>query len=136
MNDERDPALVQAYEQALYDVHLPGGDAVFSASREPAGNLAPLQGRPFAVVTAHNPDGRAAPDAQNVAASGRLEAEIRRQGWQYVAANGRDEERTHQEPSFAVFDLTEDRARQLGAHFAQDCVYYWDGRQGGLVWCT
>jgi len=132
-SDRHAPELIRAYEEALFDIHLPDGAIVVSVG-DPIGHAAPLLTRRFTVITAYNPNGQDAPELDNRRRMQNLEADIRAQGWEYYSAVGHDAEWTHQEPSFAVLDRSREEAHALGARYNQACVFYWDGRRGTLVW--
>ena len=55
---------------------------------------------------------------------------------QYHDAVCQSVDASHSEPSFAVVDLTEQQAYELGLDFDQACVFYWTGELGKLLWCT
>jgi hypothetical protein len=135
MRSDPDPELARAYERALYDVHLPGGTLTLLVKRAPLGNSGPIRGRRLAVLTAYNSGHERPSEAENEAANARLLAEIERRGLTWARAVGYSPERDHEEPSFAVFDLSVDEALALGRAFGQAAVLYWDGRRACIAWC-
>jgi hypothetical protein len=128
-------ALSTSYRETLFEIETPDGKATLRV--ENVNSTLPdwLRGRPVAVVTAYNPGMQRPNETTNLLANRRLRAVIEQRGWSYWTAVGRSPSGDHAEPSFAVLDLTEDEARELGAQFDQACVFYWDREQGRLLWC-
>ena len=56
----------------------------------------------FAIITAYDPEGRAATPADNVAADAALEAELRSAGYRLHRITGGSEDGVHQEPGWGV----------------------------------
>lgn len=129
------PDLVRAFERALYDVQLPGGTVTLLVRRAPLGNSGPIRGRRLAVVTAYNPGRERPGESANRAAHERLRREIERRGRVSYEALGYSPERDHEEPSFAIPDIGEDEAVELGRQFGQAAILVWDGRRCRVVWC-
>jgi hypothetical protein len=119
------PHVWDAYVGAVIRVEAPGG--VFWVRPAPAGRSTgeypDPAGRTIYVMTAHNPGGRIAPAADNVAAEARLAAELGRRGLVWWPADGGDPSWTHVEPGAAVVGLSEDEALALGAQFEQDAIF-------------
>lgn len=130
-----DDALARAYADAEYEAHLPGGTVRFRVGAAPAGATAQVEGRRLAILTAYNPGHERPGDAANRAANRRLRAHLRDRGHLAFPARGSSPDRAHQEPSFAVLDVSEDDARAIGRAFRQAAVLYWDGRSARLLWC-
>ena len=128
--------LRRSFERSLYDVHLPDGTVTLLVRRAPLGNSAPIRDRRLAIVTAYNPGHERPGEAANRAANERLRVEVERRGWAWYPAIGYSPERDHTEPSFAVLDVGEDEATELGRQFGQAAVFVWDGRRGRLAWCS
>jgi hypothetical protein len=124
--------LVKAYEETLFEVALPTGPVVFSVSSTPETGQAFEQ--PLTVVTAYNPGLKRPGPRENEQSNQRLEQYLQAIGRTYYRAIGYSPDRSHEEPSFAVVDLTKDEARDIGERFGQACVFYWDGQKGQLVW--
>lgn len=135
MNRYVDPNLVEAYARTLYEVRLPSGAVVLRVEARAIGDVGCLLGRSVAVVTAYNPGLARPSEDENRRANGRLEREIEERRWEYYPALGYSPDRSHQEPSFAILDLSDDEARALGARYGQAAVFFWDGARGRLVWC-
>ncbi len=130
-----DGELARAFERTLYDVNLPGGTVTLLVRRPPLGNSAPIRDRRLAIVTAYNPGTSRPSEEANRAANERLRAEIEGRGWAWCPAVGYSPERDHEEPSFAVLDVGEAEAIDLGRLFGQAAVLVWDGRRARLAWC-
>ncbi|WP_330460368.1 DUF3293 domain-containing protein [Streptomyces sp. NBC_00820] len=96
---------------------------------EPAGTAA------VHVVTAWNPRGLTAPDADNARAQGLLLDEVRRRGLTWWAAVGGDAPGTHREESVAVTGLSDAEARALGYRFGQDAVFAWSADAWRVLAC-
>lgn len=123
------------YAETLFDVESPDGTVTLRVGAA-EGELPPsVRGRRLTVVTAYNPGTARPGEEANCRANERLRAAIECAGWSYWPAVGRSPSGDHAEPSFAVLDITEEQARELGAQFEQACVFYWDGERGRLVWC-
>jgi hypothetical protein len=132
-----DESSAQAtYLEALFDVEAPNGTATLSVGCSGVDLPRSLRGRRLAVITAYNPGPARPGEAANRRANQRLREAIEAAGWTYWSALGRSPSGDHAEPSFAVLDISADRARDLGARFDQACIFYWDGMQGRLVWCN
>lgn len=136
VNEKVDADLARAYERTLYDVQLPDGTVTLLVRRAPLGNSGPIRDRRLAIVTAYNPGYERPDDAANRAANERLRAEIERRGWAWCEATGYSPERDHREPSFAIFDVSDDEAVEIGRQFGQAAIFAWDGRRGRIAWCT
>ncbi len=136
MHQQRDPALVTAFEQALYEVELSSGNITFRVAAVPRGDLRPLHGRSVTVVTAYNPGQDRPSEVENQRANGRLLLEIATRGWEHYPALGYSRDRSHVEPSRAVLDLSEAEACALGQRYRQAAVFYWDGAAARLIWCA
>ncbi len=135
MHQQRDRALVLAYEQALYEVQLTTGIITFRVAAAPLGDLRPLRGRSVTVVTAYNPGHDRPSEAENQRANGRLLSEIAARRWEHYPALGSSPDRSHVEPSLALLDLSEAESCALGQRYRQAAVFYWDGAAGRLIWC-
>jgi hypothetical protein len=125
-----------AYAEAVFDVEAPDGTATLSVGR-PSVDLPPsLHGRRLAVVTAYNPGAKRPGEEVNSRVNDLLRVVIEAAGWSYLLGVGRSPSGDHAEPSFAVIDISDEQAKDLGARFDQACVFYWDGARGRLVWCA
>ena len=131
-----DADLGRTFERSLYDVHLPDGTVTLLVRRAPVGNSGPIRDRRLAIVTAYNPGHERPGAAANRAANEQLRAEIERRGWVWYPALGYSPERDHAEPSFAILDVGEDDAVEIGRQFGQTAVLVWDGRRARVVWCA
>lgn len=80
-------------------------------------------GRPIAVITAHNPGGVTVADEANDKAQAALEAELDRRGIAWWPAAGADPDWSHVEASVAIPGLSEADALALGADFGQEAVF-------------
>ena len=83
-------------------------------------------GVPFAIVTACNPLGRVASDAENETSEARLEEEVRGRGYRFLRADGRSPDGTHRERGIAI-DAALAVARELALRFEQEAYYWFDG---------
>ncbi|MBA3562498.1 MAG: DUF3293 domain-containing protein [Gammaproteobacteria bacterium] len=126
--------LVEAFRTAHFDILIDPRPVTLSLYGVVPCGTHRLEKR-LAVVTGWNP-GMSRPDhAVNEQANKRLEARLREDGLRYVPAVGRSPDRSHAEPSFAVFDLDADEARALAEDFGQAAVFCWDGKRAHLEWC-
>jgi hypothetical protein len=81
------------------------------------------EGRTICVITAHNPRGQLASDAENGSAQARLKAELERRGLTWWPTAGGDPSWTHVEASAAVIGMAEADAIALGAQFGQNAIF-------------
>ena len=121
--------------ETLFDVESPDGTVALTVDRSEGDLPTSIRGRCLTVVTAYNPGAARPGEEANHRANERLRTVIEDAGWTHWPAVGRSPSGDHAEPSFAVLDVTEEQARELGARFDQACVTYWDGERGRLVWC-
>lgn len=128
----RDPALVAAYEAALFDVEFASGRCTFDASGQLNGAKVD---EAFGGITAWNPGWERLGPAENEAANARLADAIDARGWRRLAAVGRDRRVTYAEPSFAVFGATQEELVELARKFRQEAIFWWDGEWCRVVWC-
>lgn len=136
MRPQHVPALVQAYEHARFEVQFDRATIVFRVAAEPLGDVRRVAGRSVTVVTAYNPGQERPSEEVNGRANAYLRAEIFKRQWEHYPAVGYSPDRSHEEPSVAVLDLSEAEARTLGQRYRQACVFYWDGSASRLVWCA
>ncbi|MBI2755988.1 MAG: DUF3293 domain-containing protein [Chloroflexi bacterium] len=129
------PGLAQAYAEALYQIHHPAGDMLFSMKGFISGKADLVRHQTYTVVTAYNPGTEQPNEAVNQAAHRRLVAYVEEHGWTAHPAAGFSPDRSHLEPSLAIAGLSRLDAAAVGARFQQAAVFYWDGVQPHLVWC-
>jgi len=98
-------------------VLIDGAPVTILPRRAPVGNSGPIRGRTLAIVPAAEADGRAA--------SGTLA------GRSVLAATVEPGAR----PAFAVLDLGEGEATELGRALRLAAILYWDGRRAHLLPC-
>lgn len=89
----------------------------------------------FAVITAYDPEGRAASPADNVAADARLEAELRAAGFRLHRLTGGSADGVHLEPGWGV-TLGLPGAVEFGRRYRQVAVFYVRSGQLALVDCA
>ena len=127
------PELVRAYEETLFIIYLADRDTITCEVGKPPS--APLPAATVTVITAWNPGLERPNDEDNRAANRRLERELIAQGYEFSSACGRSRDGTHEEASFAIFDVSADDAARLGRRFGQSAVFWAGKGQGMLVWC-
>jgi hypothetical protein len=132
------PSRWDAYEDAVLRIEAPGG-AIW-VRRMPishtAGEYPDPEGRTIYVITAHNPGGRLAPDAENAAAQARLAAELGRRGLTWWPAAGGDPSWSHVEASAAVVGIQAPDAIALGTQFGQEAIFALTPRYRQVLGCT
>ena len=118
-------AAWDAYVTAEIRIELPGGPVLVypAPPLQAAGRYPDPEGRPIAVITAHNPGGVVAADEANAKAHAALEAELNRRGLAWWPAAGADPQWSHVEASVAVPGMSEADALALGAEFGQEAVF-------------
>jgi uncharacterized protein DUF3293 len=94
------------------------------------------EGRPIYVMTAHNPGGRLASDAENAVAEDRLTAELERRGLTWWPATGGDPSWTHVEPGAAIIGIEETAAAALGAEYGQEAIFILTPADRRVVGCV
>jgi hypothetical protein len=127
-----------AYIDAVLRIEAPGGvvwvrPAPVSWS---SGEYPEPEGRAICVITAHNPGGRLASEAENASAQARLAAELERRGLTWWPAAGGDPSWRHVESSAAVIGMAEADAIALGAQFGQDAIFVLTRAERLVVGCA
>jgi hypothetical protein len=125
-----DPATVLAYQQTEYRVSGSVPAVLRVGVRCPELAMLHLmhQADCSAFITACNPLGVAAEDAQNARRQAELAAQITRHG--YVAIAGIGQHPTGDwrgEPSYLVLGISRDAAQRLGQQFEQNAILWTDG---------
>ena len=123
-------ALDSAYREAVYEVDLTSGRLRFVIGAP----LPLLAGRPFALLTAHNPGSLRPGDEANLRANEQLERRLASLGLEHVTARGVSPDGSHIEPSFAVFGIEREMALELAAEFGQAAIVWFDGATAELAW--
>jgi len=127
-----------AYIDAVLRIEAP--DGVIWVRPQPisrsTGQYPDPEGRTICVITAHNPGGRLASDAENASAQARLTAELERRGLTWWPAAGGDASWRHVETSAAVIGMREADAIALGAQFGQDAVFLLTPADRQVVGCA
>lgn len=90
---------------------------------------------PLHVVTAVQPD--ADPDsAESAARMGILDQELKARAIRAIPVVGSNFDGTQREDIRAIFGLTDDEARGLGARFGQVAVFAWQGEHWSVLACA
>jgi hypothetical protein len=131
------PGAWSAYSDAVVRIEAPSGviwvrPAPISTT---SGRYPEPAGRAICVITAHNPGGRLAADADNAAAQARLVTELDERGLAWWPAAGGDPSWTHVEESAAVIGIDEADAIALGAQFGQDAIFVLTPADRRVVGC-
>jgi hypothetical protein len=93
--------------------------------KEPTENQPPPDwSRPFAILTAYNPGGRKQDTEANEESSRKLRQALSRKSLPKYRVTAVSEDWSHEEKSFAVWELTHAAAAQIGRDFGQD-AYFW-----------
>ncbi len=77
----------------------------------------------FGIVTACNPDGIDSPEADNQAATLRLQSILADEGLTHFPVTGGSPDFTHAEPGFGIL-ATRERCLALGREFRQEAVFW------------
>jgi Protein of unknown function (DUF3293) len=127
-----------AYTSAMVSIESPSGVIWLTPApiTSADGRYPDPDGRPIAVITAHNPAGRLASDEANAAAQARLESELNRRGLTWWPATGGDPTWTHVEAGVALVGVAEAEAVALGAEFRQDAIFVFSTAERRIVSCT
>jgi hypothetical protein len=127
-----------AYIDAMLRIDAPDGVIWVrpTAISRSTGQYPDPEGRTICVITAHNPGGRVASDAENASAQARLLEELDRRGLTWWSAAGGDPSWTHVEASAAVIGIAEADAIVLGAQFGQDAIFVLTPADRQVVGCA
>lgn len=127
------------YEGAVIKLQTPGGRWVWMCPAPPSvvgGQYPDPQGRSICVITAWNPSGQVAAEADNASAQEELVKAITGRGWESWAAVGGNPSWTHTEDSVAVVGVDEAEVAALGAVFGQDAIFSLSPAGRRIVGCT
>lgn len=80
--------------------------------------------RRFAIVTAHNPNGRITDPAANLVADEALRGALERQGLDHFRVTGGSRDGRHQEPGWGIVLTTPSIAQDLSVRFRQ-LAFFW-----------
>ena len=136
MRPQDDPSW-HAYGDTILEF-LPGADPVRvdlrKAVTEPLARMLATRGLPgtFVVVTACNPRGHAASDAENVVRTAVLRQTLDARQLAWIPADGLSPDGTHREPGVAVA-MSHGDAQALAREFEQSAIYRYDGEAFWLV---
>ena len=89
----------------------------------------------FGLVTAYNPDGRPASDAENAAATEALRAELAGGAAVFFPVTGGSADFVHAEPGFGIALNTRAEAVALGRRWRQEAVFWVEAGEVELVPC-
>jgi hypothetical protein len=123
-------ALSQLYRAAIYEA----GGVAFTLSEQPAG-VTLFEGRPFAILTAHNPGSRPLSPEENARRHRELERALRGRGHDLAPSVNRSPEGDWVEEGFAVFGIGLEEALAVGRRFGQNAIIYGEGKRVALAWC-
>jgi hypothetical protein len=115
----------EAYVTTEVRIDVPGGSVrVFPGPPlQASGSYPDPAGRPIAVLTAHNPQGRVVSDEANAAAQKLLEEELAGLGLEWWPAAGADPSWEHVEQGVAIPGMSEADALALGARYDQEAIF-------------
>ena len=120
-----------AYVAAHYQV-----DGLTFKLESQATGMQLFEGRPFALITAHNPRSEVLREAENVRRHKELVSLVTQLGLESCCAVGKSPDSSWQEESLAIFDLRLERALALGRRFEQNALLYGEADKVGLAWCA
>jgi len=125
------------YTQAILRLELPEGEieVVPGAFGRFSGTF-PGNGRPFHIITAHNPGGHPSSPEDNALAQSRLVARVAETALEHYPAAGGDRAWEHVEASLAVVGLDREQACALGREFGQDAIFEWSPTALAVLSCT
>lgn len=121
---------IEAFRASTVVVEPPGREPVVLTPGTPVPTPADLglHGG-VAIVTAHNPDARQVPDAENDRRHGDLLRRVEGEGWRWLPAVGRGDVEPDgsqwSERSIALLDADRDRAVALADDFHQSGIFWW-----------
>ncbi|HBS05383.1 MAG TPA: hypothetical protein DEA96_10480 [Leptospiraceae bacterium] len=128
------------FGKAVFEIHVPGKDTtILTADGLISG---PLPENDWIIITAYNPGHRRPAKEENELSNQRMLQTLQQAGLSCYPALGRNEDSSHQEPSFAVALETGPLKYQLAfvssvaGAAGQAAVFYWDcnARKGRTVW--
>lgn len=123
-------ALSQVYQAAIYEA----GGVAFTLSDKPAG-VSIFEGRPFAILTAHNPGSQPLSPEENARRHRELERALRERGYDLAPSVNRSPEGDWVEEGFAVLGIGLEEALAVGRRFGQNAIVYGQGERVALAWC-
>lgn len=123
-------ALSQVYRTAVYEA----GGVAFTLSEKPTA-LTLFEGRPFAIITAHNPGSRRLSDEENARRHRELERLLRGRGYDLAPSVNRSPEGDWVEEGLAVLGIGLEEALDIGRRFGQNAIVYGQGERVALAWC-
>jgi len=89
--------------------------------------------RPFAIITAHNPQDIILNDFLNFIKNTELEGVIKTLGYEYMTSIG--ELFDYSEESFIVYDIDKNEALRIGNMFDQESIFYNSGSEISITNC-
>lgn len=125
------------YTKAILRLDLPNGEVeVAPGAFGRSEGTFPGDGRPFHIITAHNPAGNMSSAGDNASAQSRLAARAAESALEYYAAAGGDRAWEHVEPGLAVVGLDREQACAFGREFDQDAIFEWSPTGLAVLSCT
>lgn len=120
----------EAYRSTIYKA----AGVAFTLSERPTGTIL-FGGRPFAIITAHNPRSERLSDVENQERHEELERDLQALGLEHIPGTGASPDGTWVEEGFAVFDVGLAQALELGRKYDQHAILWGKGEKVALVWC-
>lgn len=138
--DRRRAEFEQAYREAIYAVVADGKEIIFRIGEiSEAINMLLNEAcaAKFAFITAYNPRSKVLPDKENEARQDELKRIFRAEKFSFLEGYGASERKLRQrEQSLFVFDISEEKAVEIGRKFEQNAIVYGEkNERNRLVWC-
>ena len=123
-------ALSTAYTTAVYKA----GGLAFTLDSEDTGTVL-FSSRAFAIVTAHNPRSERLSDEANERRHEELEKVLLERNATFGPSVGESPDGEWREEGVILYDISLERALELGRRFGQHAVLYGQGERVALAWC-
>jgi len=125
-----------AYRSAVVRIELSDGPVLVEPrpAGEADGGFPFVDGATVHIITAY--DSASLDDPRNDLRLSELKDVLDDLEIDWVDAVGADPEWRHQEPSVAVLDLGDERARRIGLRYQQDAIFRWTAHSWELVDCA
>ena len=126
--------LLEPYLQTVISVDV-GGDSPAMLTGPDAVEQWPFGDERVFVITAWAPFGRPRPRDVDVASLADLAADLVRVEANFTRADGASADGSHTEPSFLVWDISEQDAVGLGRHYGQEAIFALDADAVEVIAC-
>ncbi len=130
----------ELYRQAIYVVVWQRREIIFRIGEnnsEINDLLKQEEARSFAFITAHNPFSKQLSNIENITRQEQLIKLLQNERLDYLIGFSTNEEKTwEQEESLFIFDITKEKALEIGKLFEQNAILFGETeKEIKLIWC-